>query len=439
MDNITRAVAMLSVLGRPEGRSALVLIGNHCRRVFACGGLLLSFVGTDVALAQNPLHSQSDSGLYLAQLGNCESCHTDPSGGSPFAGGRPIHTPFGAVYSTNITPDNESGIGRWTFDDFKQAMRHGRRPNGDYLYPAFPYTAFAQLSDADLRALFDFLKLREPVSTEPHENTLAFPYNQRWLMSFWQMLYHDPKASTLDASQDEAWNRGAYLVNALAHCGACHAPRDRLGGTETDAAMTGGRLLDRVKLGWVRSWSATNLTGHARGLASWEAQDLAEYLQTGQSDIAVAHGPMVEVIQNGTRYLTDADLNAVVHYLKSLPAAEASDASPDASAAVLRDGEIAYTVHCATCHLSDGMGDRTMGVPLRTSPIVRATHPESLINVILYGPELPAPPFSTSRSGMGMHGKRLSNNDIAAIASYIRTEFGDNAGAVTPIMVQKQR
>lgn len=414
-------------------------VSTITRRVLSGVVLLLCLSAHHVVRAQADTISDIETGRYLAQLGNCQSCHTEPDGGAPFAGGRAIYTPFGSVYSTNITPDKDSGIGRWTLADFKQAMRHGQRPSGEYLYPAFPYTAFAQLTDTDLQALFNYLKTLTPVSTEPYGNTLRFPYNQRWLLGIWQALYHDPSARTTDLQHNEVWNRGAYIVNALGHCGACHSPRDFLGGVASDEPMTGGILLDRVKLGWVRPWSATNLTNHPRGLASWEAHDLAEYLKTGQSNLAVAHGPMVEVIQNGTRYLREADLSAVVTYLKSLPAAEASDAIANASAEVLESGQILYTVHCATCHLSDGLGDRTMGVPLRTSPIVRATHPESLINVILYGPELPAPPFSTSRSGMGMHGKRLSNDDIAAIASYIRLEFGDGAGAVTPIMVQRQR
>ncbi|TGD71732.1 c-type cytochrome [Mangrovimicrobium sediminis] len=420
---------------------------RHAGRVLAILALGLALgAAALVALPLDPgvppadiaaLDASVEQGAYLARAANCGTCHTRAEG-APYAGGVAFNTPFGVLYSTNITMDQASGIGAWDFADFHRAMRHGVRPNGSHLYPAFPYTDFAQMTDADIASLYLYLQSLEPVAALVPDNQLAFPYNLRPLLGPWKRLFHRPQGFSADTAQSGEWNRGAYLVEVLGHCGACHTPRNRLGAELDDLAMTGGTQLDQVKLGGLRPWSAVNLTSHATGLAAWSEQDIVDYLKTGASERAVVHGPMREVVMHSTRHLGDSDLQAMATYLKSLPA-NAQPAGEPAAAGDLAEGEIVYTVHCGSCHLPTGLGDAGLGVPLAGNPVVQAPDPASLINVILYGPHLPERPFAVDRSNMKMFGKRLSDTDIALVASYVRASFGNRAGAVTPEQVRQQR
>ena len=396
---------------------------------------LLGLIGMLAAALADASVNEPD-GAYLARAANCHSCHTaDPA--APLAGGVSFSTPYGVLWSTNITPDTETGIGSWSKQDLRNAMRHGVRPNGEHLYPAFPYTAYALMSDAEIDAIYDFLMSQPAVRASSNPAQLTFPYNQRWLLGFWKTLFHDPAPFTVDPNQSASWNRGAYLVRGPGHCGACHTPRNLLGAERTPLALTGGRLSAKTKLGWERTWSSVNLHPVRNGLGSWSHQDLVDYLSGGLSARAVAQGPMREVIFNSTQHLSAADIDAMATYLMSLPANTDSSAEPSSDA--LQAGEVLYTVHCGSCHLPDGQGDPTLGVPLAGSAVTVADQPESLINIILYGPDLAPPPFSTGRSNMKMHGKRLSNADIADIATYIRRSWGNQAGAVTAEQVAAQR
>ncbi len=383
------------------------------------------------------LDSTVEKGRYLATIGNCVTCHTTRNG-QLFAGGVQFQTGFGVLYSTNITSDQNTGIGRWSFGDFYQAMKHGTRPDGIHLYPAFPYTSFSRLSDADIASIYLYMQTVKPVSVSARKNHLKFPYNLRFTLRAWNKLFHSSETYVHDAGQSAEWNRGAYLIQGIAHCGACHTPRNFLGAERADLALSGGVLYDEVSHGKSRQWSAVNLTSANTGLGAWSANDIQAYLKTGDSVRAVVHGPMTEVVLNSTRYFKDDDIRAIASYLKALPATGDSNRKT-ADPKQLAAGEITYTVHCGTCHLPTGLGDQTLGVTLAGNAIVQANDPSSLINVILYAPHLPPPPFVSDRTRMKPFGKRLSDEEIANLATYIRANFGNQAGMVSTRQVTQQR
>ncbi len=383
--------------------------------------------------------SNLERGEWLAIAGNCETCHTAP-GGKPFAGGLPFETPFGKVYSTNITPDEQTGIGRWTREDFARSLRHGVRPNGEHLYPVFPYTAFTKITDADADALYDYMKKIPAVQYTPPANQMSFPFNQRWLLGAWKALFFDEGPFEPDLERSAEWNRGAYLVDALAHCSACHSPRNMMGAESKSHALTGGTYTDKIPGGELRKWSTPNLTSASNGLGAWSVDDLTAYLATGQNSFLTTFGPMNEVILNSTRRLPEADVRAMAVYLKDVPANEGKLQGP-ASAEELKTGRILYNVYCGTCHLPTGLGGEDIGSRLAGgSLVVQASDPAALINVILYGPQLPVPHLPSKRSKvMEAFGDQLSDEDVALIASYIRSSWNNKGGRVTPAQVAEQR
>lgn len=401
----------------------------------------------DSSQADSPAASSGDQaeslverGRYLARAGNCVSCHT-AAGGKAFAGGLAFETPFGKLYSTNITPDPDTGIGKWTEEQFTRAVREGVRPDGAHLYPAFPYTAYTKMSDEDVSALFAYLKVIKPVNAKTPENEMSFPANQRWALGVWKTLYFDEGRFEADASQSEEWNRGAYLVEGLGHCSACHSPRNFMGAEKASMAMTGGEYNDKVATGEIRQWSAPNLTSAPNGLGPWPVEEVAAYLKTGRNAYSETHGPMNEVIMNSTRHLSDADTKAMAVYLKGLPA-NVGDVGKPASAQVLKDGENLYNLHCGTCHQPNGEGalSEDAGAKLVGNPVVQASNPASLINVILYGPHLAK--LSGPKRWKDMpnnFGEKLADDEIAAIASYMRNAWGNVGGAVSDEQVTKQR
>ena len=383
------------------------------------------------------LDADAARGEYLATIGNCSSCHSRP-GQPAFTGGVAFKTDFGTIYSTNITSDVQQGIGGWSFADFYAAMKHGQRPDGTHLYPAFPYSYFARLSDDDIAALYAFTRSIPAAQAPQRANRMAFPFGERRLMHFWNRLFHDPAPLRADPARSAAFNRGAYLVEGPAHCGACHAPRNLLGGQAADAPLTGGTHYDNVLTGEHHLWSAPNLTPSPQGLGGWDRAQLLRYLATGVNDHVVVDGPMNEVVMNATRHLTPADAGAIATYLMEQEPAGGRRWWP-LNGSNYDLGETVYTVHCGTCHLPDGKGDATLGVSLAGNPVVQAEDPASLINVILYGPQLPGPPFSVNRTTMPPYGKRLSDEDVAAVATYLRQSFGNAAGSVSEEDVRAQR
>jgi mono/diheme cytochrome c family protein len=388
-----------------------------------------------VAPADDPV----SRGGYLARAANCGACHTVP-GGANLAGGLPFATPFGELYSTNITPDPETGIGRWSEEDFVRSMREGLRPNGDHLYPAFPYTAFSRIRDDDLKALYAYLRSVPPVRQANRENALAFPFSWRPLMAVWKLLFFSPGEFRPDPALDERENRGAYLVEAFGHCSACHSPRNLLGAEKSDVAMSGGEYLDRVTDTDYRPWSAPNLTGAERGLASWTEQELADYLGTARNVFLESFGPMNEVIMHSTRHLSRADVEAMAGYLKTLPAIEETPGeAPDAQ--VMGRGRTVYNLHCGTCHLPTGEGDPEMAPRLnRGSLVVQSANPASMINAILYAPKAPQPALPPRwREPMDEFQYLLDDEEVAAVATFIRNSWNNRAGVVTPEQVARQR
>jgi mono/diheme cytochrome c family protein len=379
-------------------------------------------------------------GKYLATIGNCTSCHTR-SGGAAFAGGVAFKTDFGTLYSSNITPDRKAGIGGWSLAQFVRAMREGIDDEGEHLYPAFPYPEFSKVSDADLGAIFEYLRTLAPASDVAPANELRFPYNQRSLLALWNTLYFKPAPFRSDPAQTPQWNRGAYLVQGLGHCGACHTPRNFLGAEKSDQALSGGAYLDKVSGNDIRPWSAVNLTSADSGLKRWTVEDIASYLKSGHGTRTGAFGPMNEVIVNSTREWTDADLQAAAVYLKSLAPLESSPNQTlddkDRNA-----GETLYTIHCGTCHLPTGLGSSPgseLGPPLVGSAIVQSADPAALINVILYGADVVSPAPAQGWKNMKSFGTLLEDEEVATLANYLRASWNNRGGKVTAADVARQR
>lgn len=380
-----------------------------------------------------------ERGEYLATAGNCGSCHTAP-GGEYMAGGLPFKTPFGIIYSTNITGDTQTGIGAWTESEFLASMREGVRPGGEHLYPVFPYTAFTKVTDEDSAAIFAYLKSLPAVSRQNEVNELDFPFGYRPLMVVWKTLFFTPGAYEPDASQSDDWNRGAYLVEGLGHCGACHTPRNMLGAEQESLAFQGGEYLDHVPEHGLRPWSAPNITASKRGVGLWEHEDLAAYLGTARNSFIESFGPMNEVIMNSTRHMDESDVAAMATYLKSLPGDETVESTePDAQ--VMGFGRTVYNLHCGTCHLPTGEGDPEMGPRLNAgSLVVQAENPASMINAILYAPRPPEPALPMRwREPMRDYQYLLDDDEIAAVATYIRNSWSNRAGVVTVEDVERQR
>ena len=399
-----------------------------------------------------------EEGRYLATAGDCISCHTRP-GGAPFSGGRPLNTPFGVIYSANITPDAASGIGGWSERDFARAMREGIAADGTHLYPAFPYTAYTKVTDSDISAIYAYLRSLKPVHYTPPKNAMPFPFGIRAFLAGWNLLFFEQGRYLPDPSRSAQWNRGAYLVQGLGHCGACHTPRNLLGGERHSLALAGGdffdEVMDEVVEGkitpmdepTVRAWSAANLTPAANGLKAWSPEAIADYLKTGHGARAAAFGPMSEVIGNSTSHLRDPDIRAIAQYLGSLaPATQDTWSKPAAEA--MKAGEIVYTARCGDCHLPTGLGmPRTPNAdasktapPLAGNAALQAPNPATLINVILYGAH---EAHLTDGSWPKMSGFELSvgldDDAIAALCTYVRSSWGNRAGPVNASAVAKQR
>ncbi len=378
-------------------------------------------------------------GQYLVTAGNCASCHT-VRGGEFMAGGLPFQTPFGTMYSTNLTPDHDTGIGSWSDREFLNSMRFGVRPNGEHLYPAFPYTAFTKVVDEDMAAMYAYLQSIPAVKQTAPANNLVFPFNVRALLPLWKFLYLDADEFQYNSNESEQWNRGAYLVEALGHCSACHSPRNALGAEKSALAMSGGEYLDEVDEGKYVPWSAPNLTGSDQALNLWSHQDIADYLKTARNDFIESFGPMNEVIMNSTRHLSESDISSMAVYLKSLPSIDvASSGEPDPQ--IMGRGRTIYNLHCGTCHLPTGEGDPEMAPKLnKGSLVVQAKNPASMINAILYSPKTPGAPLLPKwRHPMEEFQYELDDEEVAAVATFIRNSWENSAGVVTSAQVKRQR
>jgi mono/diheme cytochrome c family protein len=370
-------------------------------------------------------------GAYLAKVGDCMACHTVP-GGQPYAGGAAIPTSFGVFYGPNITPDRATGIGAWSEDDFWRALHQGKSPTGALLYPAFPYTEYTRISRADADDLYAYLRTLSPVARPSRPHELDFPYGWRPLLALWRGLYFRPGVHA-DVGADGDLARGRYLVDGIGHCIACHAPRNALGATPGGSGFIGGVI---EGLGWY----APPLDGNPGiGLGRWSQEDIVDVLKTGTSAHGAAAGPMGEVVAGSTQFLTDADARAIAVYLKSMPATPPPEPASVREAVGMRRGGALYEQHCAQCHGADGKGKGRDWPPLAGNIGVTAPYPGNVIHMVLQGGFAPATPGNPRPHGMPPFGQTLSDDDVAAVATYVRNSWGNAAGGATSLQVKQAR
>ena len=373
--------------------------------------------------------SQVQQGEYLARAGDCVACHTAPTG-PLFAGGLAMPTPFGTLYSTNITPDPETGIGKWSADDFYQLMHVGRSPDGGLIYPAMPFPSYTKVTRADSDAIFAYLKSVPAVHQPDRPNDLRFPYNNRSLIFGWRTLFFTEGEYEPDPHQSAEWNRGAYLVEGLGHCGMCHTPINRLGGSKEAQAFEGGLIP-------MQNWYAPSLTSNKEaGLGNWSIDDIVDLLKTGRSKRGIVYGPMAEVVYDSLQYLTDADTRAMAVYLKSLdqgspPRAATTTANRAENSLLLTLGKSIYETHCATCHSANGRGQPPDYPPLAQNQSIEMPSAVNAIRMVLNGGYPPGTAGNPRPYGMPPFAQTLSDDEVAAVVSYIRTAWGNRGAAVT--------
>jgi mono/diheme cytochrome c family protein len=374
--------------------------------------------------------TQIARGRYLAVASDCASCHTVP-GDKPFAGGRAIETPFGNIVAPNITPDRETGIGAWSDDDFDGALRKGLRPDGSRLYPAMPYNAYTRMSRDDVVAIRAYLNTVAPVRNAVVANQLPFPFSIRAAMRVWDALYFVEGEYKPDPQKSHEWNRGAYLVDGPAHCGACHTPKSLLGGDTQSRYLQGGNL---------QGWFAPDITNDRRvGLGAWSLDDVVAYLKTGHNRVGAATGPMAEEISLASSRMRDDDLEAIAIYLKSLPGRGDSPAPLRPDDPAMAAGGAIYRDQCSACHGLDGRGIPRLFPSIAESSVVRSDDPATLIRIVLRGARSVATAAEPTAPGMPSYGWQLDDAQVAAVLTYIRNTWGAAAPAVSPDAVGRAR
>ncbi|MCA0205215.1 MAG: cytochrome c [Proteobacteria bacterium] len=403
--------------------------------------LAIIFVPVQRTPAQTALAAdwqpQEGHGEYAMRLSDCMACHTE-EGGEPFAGNRAIESPLGTIYSTNITPDDETGIGGWSLADFRAALYDGVRPDGTHLYPAMPYENFRHIGEEDLRAMYDYFMTEvPPVRQEVEETSLTFPFNQRWGLRLWKWVALDDAGFTPD-TDDPVLARGQYLVEGPGHCAACHSPRNMVmaqagTGAGDDAFLMGGE---------VAGWTAPPLRGPQSAIRGWTEADVAMILGTGRNAHAALNGEMQLVARDSTQYFTEDDLQAVARFLIGLnepldPAAETRDdrvteteqllasATPDMDL-----GARLYLDNCNACHFVDGRGADEVFPELAGNSLVTAESPRGLLTMILGGSQLPSTALRPYRLRMPGFAHRLDDDEVAALASFLRSAWGNAAAEV---------
>ena len=368
------------------------------------------------------------AGEYVARAGDCTACHTAP-GGALLAGGMKFPTPLGAIYATNITPDKQHGIGAYSFDEFDRAMRQGIAKDGHRLYPAMPYTSYAKMNAADMRALYDYLMKEVPAQNAANRaGDISWPLSMRWPLAVWNQLFHDDAQYRPDNGQSAEWNRGAYLMLGAGHCGSCHTPRgwamQEKGGNSKEPAFLSGAELD--------GWYASNLRGMPQ-------EEVAALLKTGRSRQAAVAGPMSEVVAHSTQYLTDSDLSAIAAYLHSLVAEKPQVEKAVAPVASNQQaGQRTYAMYCSTCHGNKGEGSDNTIPALAGNATVTADNPLTALRVLLEGAQTPITRQATAIAMPG-YGWALNARQAADLMSYLRGSWGNQAGAVTAQQVQEAR
>ena len=389
--------------------SAILVIVVVC---VAVGGLLIWKPQIDPVATAKASAFNSElvaKGAELAAIGNCAVCHTMP-GGRSYAGSRALPTPFGTIYSSNITPDSKTGIGNWSEEAFRRALRAGVDRKGRHLYPAFPYDHFTHLTDDDIHALYAFIVTREPVHSVPPANKLPFPYNIRPLLAGWKLLFLQRGPGGDNATKSTEWNRGLYLVEGAAHCGACHTPRNFIGAEKKSRAFAGGVT---------EGWDAPALNSSSPAPKVWTADQLFTYLRTGwQAQHGGAAGPMASVTKNLSG-VSENDIRAIATYIASLSNGRQDKPSPSRQADATSTAAAIYAGACSVCH-DKPAGSASQGLPLLLSSSLHEARPRNTINIILNGiahrPTEPGP-FMPAFDGM------LSDSQIAELAAYVRDRF----------------
>jgi mono/diheme cytochrome c family protein len=390
--------------------------------------------------------STAERGAYLARAGNCMGCHT-ARGGAAYAGGRAIETPFGSVFTSNLTPEKKTGIGDWSSSDFWRALHNGRSRDGHLLYPAFPYPNYTQVTRQDSDTLFAYLQTVPPIDQPNRTHALQFPFQSQLALAFWRALFFRPGQFEARAGQSLEWNRGAYLVGGLGHCNACHSARNALG-APGGVDLAGGLIP-------VQNWYAPSLvSANEAGVGQWELGDTVSLLKTGISQHASVSGPMAEVVQGGAQYLSEADLTAMAVYLKELPAHSGSgQGRPDpavmATAAPARPGNVTgndavnaaqlYRQHCAQCHGDDGKGVPNAYPALAGNRAVVMPQMVNLVQIVLNGGYAPATAGNPRPFGMPPFVLVLGDSEIAAVLTHIRSSWGNQAGPVSALEVNRIR
>lgn len=390
----------------------------------------------------SPSAAQIARGEYLARTGNCGACHT-ARGGAPYAGGRALATPFGTLYAPNITPDAKTGIGTWTSAHFWRAMHNGRSKNGRLLYPAFPYTEYTLITREDSDAIFAYLWSLPAVEQPPRTHELRFPYDNQAALAVWRALFFEPRAFQTDTGKPSDWNRGAYLVRGLGHCIACHSARNVFGAT-SDLELTGGLI---PAMGW---YAPSLIATDEAGVADWDISEIVALLRNGLSDRGSTMGPMAEVVFRSTQYLSDEDVTAIAVYLKALPQA-VKDADepwwswltkqkqPSVGEDVRARGAKIYERHCAECHGDHGEGTVEAFPALAANRAVVLQVPANVIRAVLSGGYLPATRGNPRPYGMPPFSHVLDDSEIAAVLSYVRSSWGNDAPPVSTLEVQQYR
>lgn len=390
-------------------------------------------------------------GEYLTKAADCAACHTvaesgRPEAARPFAGGVAFKLPFGTIYSTNITPDADHGIGGWSDDEFVRAVRDGVGRHGEHLYPAFPYTSYTQLSRSDVLAIKAYLATLPAVAQSNRANELSFPFNQRWAMGFWNAAFFKDRRFAADPSKSPEWNSGAYLATALGHCGECHTPRNFGFGLDPGRALAGAEL---------QGWRAYNITPDAKhGIGSWTDAELTQYLKSGHADgHASASGPMGEAVAHSLQYLDPADIASLVVYLRSVPAQEGMhpvDIDPQpapvvaSTAAAPGAGDLSahpsglelFAGACASCHQWNGKGQQSPYASLVGTRGVNDASGTNVTQAILQGVNMRV---GGSDVYMPAFGAAYSDSEVAALANYVVGHFGGKQGTVTADDVAKRR
>jgi len=399
----------------------------------AITSLAAALLCTAFALGGARAESSDDETIALGKAltiaGDCASCHTaDPA--KPFAGGKRIDTPFGGIYTPNLTPDRDTGLGAWSDDDFYRALRYGERPDGARYYPAFPYPYFTKMTRQNILAIRAYLATLTPFSNRPPPPQLRWPLSYRIVMRGWDWLFFKPGIFEPDQEKNVEWNRGGYLVEGAAHCGACHTPKNLFGADKKSQAFGGGR---------VQGWFAPRLDGAERsGLKSWSVDDIVEYLQSGRNGRSNADGLMAEVVVNSTSQMSDADVRAIAVYLKDLPAGAPEPVVSPPPPGQMADGEKIYNGACISCHEADGSGAPRIYPPLPGNALLQSADPSSTLRIILDGAQTVTTPRAPNTGSMPAYPK-LSDQEIADVATYIRNAWGNAAPAVTAAQVVKAR